>query len=81
MGSIHDDIVRRLGHRDVHGRRRVDVVVHAAAGIRVMAYLATLFCITIGCIAGYVAGTLITVWAYRDEIGGHCVSHRDDDMQ
>lgn len=35
-----------------------------------MIYFTTLFYIAIGCIVGYVAGTLITVWAYRDEIGG-----------
>lgn len=77
MGSIYDGLVRRIGCHDVCGRCRFDVVAHAAAGIRVMAYLTTLFYITIGCIAGYVAGTLITVWAYRDEIGGYDLESRD----
>lgn len=81
MGSVYDGIIRRLGHRDVLRGRRVDVADDAAAGIRAMSYLTKLFYIAIGCIAGYYAGTLVTIWAYRDEIGGHCVSHRDDDMQ
>lgn len=70
MGPFYDGTLCYIGFCDVYGWCCIYVAFDPACGISLMIYFTTLFYIAIGCIVGYVAGTLITVWAYRDEIGG-----------